>query len=140
MNVIPYLYFKGQCKEAFQFYEQCLDGKTLFMVDHVGSPMENDVAPEWKDKILHAHMKIGEQDLMASDCPADLYKTPQGLNVSLHFDTVNEAERIFHALAEGGNIDMPFAETFWAKGFGMVTDKFGTPWMINCSVECQQGE
>lgn len=136
MKVIPYLNFKGQCKEAFHFYEQCLGGKIIYMVDHVGSPMENDVPPEWKDKILHAQMNIGDQEIMASDCSAEFYKAPQGTYVSLHFDNVSEAERIFHALAEGGSVEMPFGETFWAKGFGLTIDKFGTPWMINCSVEC----
>lgn len=140
MKVIPYLSFNGQCKEAFHFYEQCLGGKIIYMVDHVGSPMENDVPPEWKDKILHAQMNIGDQEIMASDSPAEFYKAPRGLYVSLHFDNVNEAERIFHSLAEGGNVEMPFGETFWAKGFGMAIDKFGTPWMINCSVDCTQDQ
>ncbi len=69
---------------------------------------------------------------MASDAPPQYHKTPQGFSVSLHVKTEDEAERIFKALAEGGTVTMPLEKTFWAARFGMLTDRYGTPWMINC--------
>jgi PhnB protein len=82
---------------------------------------------------MYAHLVVGNAALMGSDCPPDRYSKPQGLNVMLGIETPEEAERVFKALSEKGTVTMPFEETFWAKRFGMVTDQFGTPWMINCA-------
>ena len=133
MQLNPYLTFNGQCESAFKFYEQCLGGKIVMMMTHGESPMSEQTAEEWRDKILHAQLTIGDIILMGSDAPPDYFEKPQGFSVNLQFEDVAEAERVFQALAEGGTVRMPLQETFWAKRFGMFVDRFGIPWMINCS-------
>jgi len=132
MNIVPYLWFNGTCAEAFRFYEKVLDGKIVDMLPHSGTPMSAEFPADWQDKIMHAFMKAGDATIMGSDVPPAHYKPAQGLSVSLHVKTVADAERIFAALAEGGSVTMPLEETFWAARFGMLIDRFGTPWMINC--------
>ena len=102
------------------------------MLTHEGTPSEQDVPPEWRKKILHARLTVGDQVLMASDAPPERYEQPKGFSVSLNIDDPAEAERIFHALAENGKVQMPLAQTFWAIRFGMCVDRFGIPWMVNC--------
>lgn len=132
MQVNPYLTFPGNCEEAFTFYAKVLKAKIEAMLPHAGTPAEEYVSPEWRGKILHACMSIGDSKLMASDCPPERFDASKGISVSLHPSTPAEAERIFSALSEGGTVTMPIEETFWAARFGMLTDRFGTPWMINC--------
>jgi PhnB protein len=132
MQLNPYLFFDGQCEAAFKFYEKCLGGKITAMLVHEGTPAAEHVPPEHRNKIMHARLVVGDQVLMGSDAPPDHRQKPQGFSVTLGIDKPADAERIFHALAEGGNVTMPIAETFWANRFGMLVDKFGTPWMINC--------
>jgi PhnB protein len=132
MNIVPYLWFNGTCAEAFRFYEEALGGQIIDMLPHRGTPMSADVPADWQDKIMHAMMNIGDSVLMASDVPPAHYKPAQGLSVSLHVKTADEAERVFKALAAGGTVTMPMEKTFWADRFGMLVDRFGTPWMINC--------
>lgn len=132
MQLNPYLLFNGQCEAAFKFYEQCLGGKIEAMMTHAGTPAEDHVPSEWRNKILHACLTVGDQALMGSDAPPDRYEKPQGFSVSLNVNAPAEAERIFHALAENGTVQMPLQQTFWAARFGMLVDRFGTPWMINC--------
>jgi PhnB protein len=133
MQLCTYLFFTGNCEEAFKFYEKLLGGKIEMMMPHDGSPAEAHVPPEWGKKILHARMVIGESVLMASDAPpANAPKQMEGFSVSLTLKDPVEGERIFRALEEKGKVQMPFQQTFWALRFGMVTDRFGVPWMINC--------
>jgi PhnB protein len=132
MQVNPYLLFQGQCEAAFKFYAQCLGGKIEAMMPHEGTPAAEQVPPEWRKKIVHARLSLGDTVLMASDCPPDRYAKPQGFSVSLEIKKPAEAERVFHALAENGTLQMPIQETFWAARFGMLVDRFGIPWMINC--------
>jgi PhnB protein len=132
MQLNPYLLFNGQCEEAFKFYEQTLGGKIEAMMTHVGTPAEKQVPLEWRDKILHARMTVGNELLMGSDAPPGRYEAPKGFSVSLQLKDVAKAERIFNALAENGKVQMPFQQTFWAARFGMLVDRFGIPWMINC--------
>ena len=132
MQITPYLNFNGNCKEAFEFYERTLKGKIQTMMPHAGSPMEAHTPPEWRDKILHASLTVGNAALMASDAPPQGYKQPEGFAVSLGLSDIAEAERIFRDLSEGGRITMPIQQTFWAARFGMLTDRYGIPWMINC--------
>lgn len=132
MLLNPYLLFNGTCEEAFKFYEKCLGGKIEAMMTHAGTPAESHTPPEWLNKILHARMSVDGQILMASDAPPGHYKEPHGFSVSLSMKSTVEGERIFNALGEGGKVAMPFQKTFWSPGFGMVTDRFGIPWMINC--------
>ncbi len=132
MQLNPYLVFNGQCKEAFEFYERVLGGKIETMQTHGESPMAGQVPPEWKDKILHVHMSVGDRVLMGSDSPPQHYEKPQGFSVSLSVDDPADADRIFNTLAEKGSVRMPIQETFWASRFGMAVDQFGIPWIVNC--------
>jgi len=132
MQINPYLLFNGECEAAFKFYEQCLGGKIESMMTHAGTPAEAHVPPEWRNKILHARLAVGQALLMGSDAPPDRYQEPKGFSVSLQIKDAGEADRIFHALEERGKVQMPIQKTFWATRFGMVVDRFGIPWMINC--------
>ena len=132
MQVNAYLLFDGRCEEAFRFYEKCFRGKIIAMLTHKGTPAEAHVPAAWIDKILHARLDIGDQVLMASDAPPGRYEKPAGFSVSLQVKDPAEAERLFNALAEKGEIRMPLEKTFWSPRFGMLVDRFGIPWMINC--------
>lgn len=131
MRLNPYLLFSGQCEAAFKFYERCLGGKIEAMITHAGTPAEKQVPPEWRDKILHARLAVGDEVLMASDAPPGRQEAPKGFSVSLEVNSAAEAERVFQALAENGTVRMPIQKTFWAERFGMLVDRFGIPWMIN---------
>jgi PhnB protein len=127
-----YLTFNGDCKAAFEFYEKALGGKLEAMMTHAGTPAEAHMPPEWRDKILHARLAVGNSVLMGSDAPPDHYQKPQGFSVNIGITDPQEADRVFQALAEGGKLSMPIQQTFWARRFGMLTDRFGVPWMVNC--------
>ena len=132
MQANTYLFFNGNCREAFETYARVLGGKIDAMMTHAGTPAESQTPPEWRDKIIHARMSIGATNLMASDAPpGHQCEKVQGFSINLTLADLKDAERIFHALAEGGKVNMPFGETFWARGFGMLVDRFGVPWMIN---------
>lgn len=130
MQIHAYLNFDGQCREAFTFYQRVLDGE-LALQTHGDSPMREHTPPEWHGRILHARLAVGEGVLMGSDSPPGGHARAQGFAVSLNVESAGEAERIFAALAEGGQVQMPLQETFWASRFGMLVDRFGTPWMVN---------
>jgi PhnB protein len=132
MQLNPYLFFNGQCEEAFKFYADCLGGQIEAMMSHAGTPAEEHVPAEWRDKIMHARLTVGDQVLMASDAPPEHYQKPQGFSVSIGIKDPAEAERIFNALAENGTVQMPLQQTFWARSFGMCVDRFGIAWMVNC--------
>ncbi len=132
MQFNSYLYFDGNCEEAFKFYEKLFNGKIEMMLTHDGTPAACQVPPEWQKKILHARMTIGDTVLMASDAPPGRFHKQAGFSISINLNDVQQAERIFNSLAEQATaVTMPFGETFWAHRFGMVTDRFGIPWMIN---------
>ncbi len=132
MKLHPYLGFDGRCEEAFLFYERHLGAQIVTLFRYEGSPMADQMPPDWRDKILHGQVRIADQIVMGSDAPPSRYEKPQGLSLSLNTGAVDEAEHAFAALAEGGSVQMPLAQTFWALRFGTVTDRFGIPWMINC--------
>lgn len=132
MEITPYLNFNGNCAAAFKFYEKVLGGKIVMMQTHGESPMKEHVPADWRDKVIHARLVVDDKVLMGSDAPPDHYAAPQGLYVSVSVPSPADAERIFKALAENGKITMPFEKTFWSAGFGMLVDRFGTPWMVNC--------
>jgi len=132
MQLNPYLHFNGDCEEAIKFYEQTLGAKADTVMKHGGSPAEGQVPPEWRDKVLHARFTIGDTLFMASDAPPGHYKQPASFSISISVNDKAKGESIFNALAESGSIIMPFQQTFWASGFGMCTDRFGIPWMVNC--------
>ena len=102
------------------------------MMKHQGTPAEGGVPAEWRDKVLHARIALGDTVVMASDAPPGHQEPTKGFRLSLSFDKPAEAERAFAALSEGATVEMPLAETFFAVRFAMLTDKFGAPWMINC--------
>jgi PhnB protein len=132
MQLNPYIYFNGDCEAAFKFYAAATGGKIGAMLTNEGSPAEQEVPANWRKKILHASMTIGDQVLFASDAPPGRYSKPQGFNLSIAVQTAAEAEKVFKALAEKGTVVMPMAETFFASRFGMLTDQFGMPWMVIC--------
>jgi PhnB protein len=132
MQLTSYVAFDGNCQEAFKFYEKVLGGTIETMLDHGSTPMAAEFPPEWHSRIMHARLAVGSAVLMGADAPPNSYKKPTGFSVSIHVKTPAEADRIFHALAEGGTVLVPIAETFWSPRFGMLTDRFGVPWMVNC--------
>jgi len=132
MQVAPYLNFNGHCAEAFRMYEKCLGGKIVMMSTHGDSPMKDQVPPDWQDKVIHAVLQLGDNVIMGSDAPPSHYATPQGTSVSVSVSSAADGERIFNERAQGGKVTMPYGKTFWSIGFGMLTDRFGTPWMVNC--------
>ncbi|RUT02233.1 VOC family protein [Dulcicalothrix desertica PCC 7102] len=132
MKINPYLMFSGNCEAAFKFYQQCFGGKIVTMMTHREAPPTEHVPIEWHDKIMHACLDLGDRLLMGSDSPDEHFETPQGFYVQVSIESPEEAERIFHALAENGKVKMPIDQTFWSVRFGMLVDQFGTPWMINC--------
>lgn len=132
MQLNSYLHFNGRCEEAFRFYERVLGGKIEAIFPHEGTPAAEHVPPEWRKKIMHVRMSVGDQVLMGTDVPPAYYHQPQGFRVNISIKEPADAERIFKAFAEKGKVTMPLDKTFWAQRFGMVEDQFGTPWMINC--------
>lgn len=135
MKLNVYLNFSGQCKEAFEFYQRCLGGEIVAMSTHGETPMADQVPDEWKDRIMHARLEVGDQVLMGADLPPNSTERPGAFSVSLQVEDPDEADRLFAALAENGTVEMPITETFWALRFGMLVDQFGIPWMINCQKE-----
>ena len=130
MKINAYLNFDGNCAEAFRFYAEVLGGKIGFLQTFAESPMAEQAPPEMRDRVLHVRLDVGDQMLLGSDAMAGRYQKPQGFAVSL-IVSATEAARIFPALADGGTVQMPLQQTFWAAAFGMVTDRFGTPWIVN---------
>jgi PhnB protein len=129
MKLNPYLSFDGECREAFQFYEKAFGGKIAFIQTIGESPMAADMPPESHGRVMHATLQIGDQVLQGADTGA--FIRPAGFSIAVHFDEVGEGERVFNTLAANGTVQMPFQETFWAKGFGMVTDRWDIPWLVN---------
>ena len=133
MKINPYLNFNGNCAEAFDLYAKVLRGKDLnVMTFGQMPPGAGQISESEKKMVAHARFTVGGDTIMGSDAPGERYNKPQGYAVNISVDTPEEADRIFAALADGGNVGMPIVETFWAKRFGMVTDRFGTHWMVNC--------
>ena len=133
-DLVTYLSFDGQCEAAFKLYEEVLRGKILMMMRHADAPSGSGVpqTPDTANRIMHARLKVGDRLLMGGDAPKQFASKPQGFCANIIVDDPAEADRIFHALAEGGVVQMPISETFWARRFGMLIDKFGIPWMVNC--------
>jgi PhnB protein len=136
MNLVSYLFFKDNAAEAFDFYARSLGGKVTMKVT-IGEMPGNEALPaEARDLVAHVRLEVGEAVLMGSDwCgpTPEPYPGIHGNAVSLGVDEPGEAERVFKALSEGGQVTMPIAETSWALRFGMLTDRFGAKWMVNCN-------
>ncbi len=132
MQLTPYLHFDGTCREAFATYAEILRGTVTMMMTFGESPMAEHVPPGAETRIMHVRLETDRAALMGSDTPPGRHDKPAGMTVSINLADVTEAERIYAALSDGGTVGMPLQQTFWAKRFGMFTDRFGTPWMINC--------
>lgn len=133
MQINAYLNFTGQCEEAFQFYEKLLGGKIDGLFRYTGTPMEGHMPPDWGNKIMHITLSVDHNQIMGADSPPGQGGGPaKRFCMSIGLKDPVEAERIFNGLAEGGSIQMPLEKTFWAAKFGMLVDRFGIPWMINC--------
>ncbi len=130
MAVHPYLFFGGNCREAFTRYKEIFGGE-LVLIAMKDMPAEEPVPDEQADMIMHAALKFDDQLLMASDDPTtDSFGPVTGMQVYYGTADVSEAERAFAALAEGGKVTLPIAATSWSPMFGMCIDRFGTPWMV----------
>jgi PhnB protein len=128
MKLNPYVNFAGKCAEAFRFYEQHLGGKIGMMMTHREAPDQSRVGPEWKDAVLHARISIGETELMGADIPNAQPMRSAYLSLAVESDA--EAQRIFSALSDGGEVFIPIQETFFATRFAQLRDRFGINWMI----------
>jgi PhnB protein len=128
MKVNTYVNFRGTCAEAFQYYEKHLGAKVGMMMTHGQMPDSYRVNPDWKDKVVHARISIGDTELMAADIPNA--EPMRSAYLTLRVESDKEAERLFAALSEGGQTLMPMEETFFASRFGQVRDGFGINWMI----------
>lgn len=136
MQLTSYLFFNDNAAEAFDFYAKCLGGKVTMKATFGEMPESDSMPPAMRSKIAHVRLEAGDAVLMASDwCPPDGSPYPgiRGNRVCLSVDDPGEAERLFAALSEGGEVMMPIAETSWSLRFGMFTDRFGAHWMVNCS-------
>jgi PhnB protein len=131
IRISPYLRFNGHCEAAFKFYEKCLGAKIETMQAFGASPMAEQVPANRRNKIMHATLRIGDDVLMGSDSTPEEFEIPQGFSITLTIDDPTAADRAFGALADGGTIEMPIQETFWAKRFGMLIDRYGVSWMIS---------
>ncbi len=132
MQINPYLYFNGQCEEAFKYYERCFGGRLGAISRYAGSSMTDQVPADWQDKVMHGGVTVGEQELMGADVAPGSYEAPKGFTLSIQIKSVADAERTFHELASNGRVVLPLEKTFWAARFGMLVDRFGIPWQINC--------
>jgi PhnB protein len=133
MKVQPYLFFNGRCEEALAFYRNVLRAEVLMLMrfkDNPDQPPPGVVPPGSEDKIMHACLRIGESEVMASDGCSMEAPAFQGVSLSLSVPSEGEANRLFHALGEGGQVQMPIGKTFFSPRFGVVADRFGVSWMI----------
>lgn len=131
MQLEPYLFFEGRCDEALAFYCGTLGAEVTLLMRYRDSPDPDMITPGAEDKVMHANLRIGDTTVMVSDGLCSGQPAFQGFALSLAPADQAEAERLFAALAAGGEVRMPLAKTFWSPCFGMVTDRFGVMWMLN---------
>ena len=134
MQLITYVSFAGNCEEAISFYKETL-GAEIIQISHMGDG-QMKVPEILKDKVMHARLQVGESVLYMSDT-FDPSSVKQGNNVSLslEIEDTTKLEKLFSNLSAGGTIKMPLEDTFWGARFGMLTDKFGIHWMMNCQLK-----
>jgi PhnB protein len=134
VQIQPYLFFNGRCDEALEFYRKALGAEVTMLMRYKDSPdpvPEGMLPPGAENKVMHANLRIGGADVMASDGNCSGQAAFQGFSVSIAVPDEATADRFFDALAAGGRVQMPIGKTFWSPRFGMVTDRFGVQWMIN---------
>jgi len=133
MQIQPYLFYPGNCDEAIAFYRDALGAQELFKMRFKDAPPDpqRPMPPEFAEKVMHATLQVGDAQFMMSDgdCMTQNDKF-LGFSVSLAAPDAATAERYFNALTKDGKVTMPFQKTFWSPGFGMLSDKFGVPWMV----------
>lgn len=130
LGVNPYIAFKGNCRQAIEFYKDALGAEVLFIQTVGESPMANMGPPE---NIMHCTVKVGTSMIMMSDAPSSEASTGDGnISLAIGLNDVERAKQVFGNLAKDGSVVMPLEKTYWAEAFGMVTDKFGIKWMVNC--------
>lgn len=127
-----YLSFDGNCAEAMRFYEKVLNGKLEALLTNGQTPAAAELPPGNEDRIMHAYLVFDGGVLMAGDSVAGRpYQRMQGFSLTISYEQTEEAKRVFDALGDGGEVKMQWGPTFWAEGFGMLVDRFGTPWIVN---------
>lgn len=135
MFLVNHLHFTGNCETAFRFYADALDGKLEMLTRYKDAPPGCPVPEDFREKVMHARLVVNPKlnaMLFGCDAPPDRQQPPAGFSVSVQLDNAAEAERVFGALAEGGQVHMPLQKTFFAERFGMLADQFGVAWMVNC--------
>jgi PhnB protein len=131
MQVTPYLFFEGRCEEAIEFYRRTLGAKVEMILRYKDSPETGTCAPAGNEnKVMHASFQIGDSAVLASDGRCSGQQSYQGFALSLTVKNEAEAQRVFNALGDGGQVQMPLAKTFFSPSFGMVADRFGIGWMV----------
>jgi len=135
MKIVTSLSFRGQCREAFEFYAEVLGGEITAAIPYGDGPPDMPIGPQYRDWLMHCWLQVGDQAIMGADMDIDwaknIDKPKNGFDVTLHTDDPAEARRWYDALIEGGQPTMPFGETFWSPGYGGLIDRFGVPWMVN---------
>jgi PhnB protein len=132
MKVQAYITFGGRCEEALEFYKKSIGAEVTALMRWKESPDTAMKPPVgFEEKIMHANFQIGETQLMADDGMADKSAEFKGMTLAIEAADDAEAKRVFTALGQGGNVSMPLTKTFWTSSFGMLTDKFGVPWMVS---------
>jgi len=134
VGVSTHLVFAGHCREALEFYADLMGGQVRAMLPYGDTPMAEQVPASFRDRICHAELVLGAHTIMGADRLPECYQAPAGNEIALQYDDIALGEEVFRALAENGSVRMPFAETFWAQRFGMVVDRFGIGWMVNCGI------
>ena len=130
MRITPYITFRGNCRQAIEFYKTALGAEVAFVQTFGESPMD---AKGSADNIMHAALKVGESTILMSDDPNPQGDTGSGdISLTIGLNAPEKAKQVFDKLAQGGSVIMALDKTFWAEAFGMLTDKFGVRWMINC--------
>jgi PhnB protein len=135
MDINIYLSFDGRCAEAFDFYARVFGGTVVAKHTWSETPQAGDMPPGYGDKVMHAQLRVGDKLILGADAPPQWRTKPEGFSVSVNVADKAEGRRVFEALAEGGEVKMPFGPTFWAKGFGMLVDRYEIPWMVNAQDE-----
>jgi PhnB protein len=130
MQVQPYLFFEGRCDEAIDFYEKALGAKVDMLMRFKDAPDQSMITPQSKDKVMHAAVHVGDTQILMSDGRCQGGASFNGIALALSAPTEADAERMFNALADGGQVRMPLAKTFFSSRFGMLADKFGVGWMV----------
>lgn len=135
MKIVTSLSFRGQCREAFEFYARVLGGEITAAMPYGDGPPDMPIGPQYRDWLMHCWLQVGDQAIMGADMDVDwapnVDKPKNGFDVTLHTDDAAEARRWYDALSDGGQPTMPFGGTFWSPGYGGLIDKFGVPWMVN---------